>query len=179
MSEIDWSKAPEGATKYYPETQNHVEHWLKKEGDKWLVWTAHGGRWFPHIDPVDPVYEGIYYDKPAPEWSGEGLPPVGAVCEAKVLDGTGNFVWRECRVIHHHPRHAMSAAVAHGNEELLGWADYFRPLRTPEQIAAEEREKAAKQICIDAGSPELTRGQMAIAYRLYDHGYRKVEGGAE
>lgn len=36
-----------------------------------------------------------------------------------------------------------------------------------------KREAACRQLCIDAGSPELTPGQMQTAYRLYDAGYRK------
>ncbi|MGY1448754.1 hypothetical protein ACW582_16355 [Pseudomonas chlororaphis] len=107
-------------------------------------------------------------------WTGEGLPPVGTVCEARIYDGTGNLAWFECRVIHHHPRHEGSAAIAHGNEELLGWSSDFRPIRTPEQIAAEEREKAIEEMAAVAhrqGQPFVTKREMAA--RLYDAGYRK------
>lgn len=44
-----------------------------------------------------------------------------------------------------------------------------------EQIAAKFRQRAINQICIDAGSQEMTPGQLNVAARLYDAGYRKFE----
>ena len=50
----------------------------------------------------------------------------------------------------------------------------FRPIRTPEQIAADEREAAIKEMLEDAGRPDTakTRDQAQL---LYDAGWRKVE----
>ncbi len=116
------------------------------------------------------------------EWRGDGLPPVGTVCmtsdlgeemKVKILAYAGGADGAD---------YVMACKMRGDREDHLyawmaGMCD-FSPLKTPEQIAAEEREKAAKQICVDAGSPELTAGQMAVAYRLYDAGYRKTKGGA-
>lgn len=183
MSEemIDWSKAPEGATRYHPETSKIIAHWLKMVGDEEWIWTSAGKRWMPHIDPVE---GGEYYERPAPTWSGEGLPPVGILC--KLAGESGDLKplhpeWegREVKVYAHFTSdRGVNMAAYVSPDHMIGGCGIsamFKPIKTPEQIAAEEREKAAKQICVDAGSPELTAGQMAIAYRLYDAGYRKVD----
>ncbi|MOA45978.1 hypothetical protein D3C78_1684380 [compost metagenome] len=58
----------------------------------------------------------------------------------------------------------------------MGMHGCFRPIRTPEQIAAEERDKAIQQIIADfkytVGSCTymITNDQAA---RMYDAGYRK------
>lgn len=107
-----------------------------------------------------------------PEWTGEGLPPVGTVCEAQIYSGKGDLIWVEARVLHHHPRHKKSAAIAHGGEELLAWTSMFRPIRTPEQIAAEERDKAIDEMV--PASPLLDKGwSRRVCEALYDAGYRK------
>ncbi|AWE83610.1 hypothetical protein CSB95_3009 [Pseudomonas aeruginosa] len=48
----------------------------------------------------------------------------------------------------------------------------FRPIRTPEQIAAEEREKAVGDMAMSIqGVPY----QYPTLYALYDAGYRRQE----
>lgn len=107
-------------------------------------------------------------------WDGEGLPPAGLVCMVKHPAQTS----RKVKILSHW-EDGFKAPVAiyiplegtvHCDQAI---AECFRPIRTAEQIAAEEREQACRQICLDAGSPEQTRGQMETAYRLYDAGYRK------
>ncbi|MBA1179582.1 hypothetical protein G7008_03610 [Pseudomonas psychrotolerans] len=186
---IDWSKAPEGAT-HFEAARDESEidvFWRVKDGVALQVWRLIPWR----QDPGEQVETFTYGPKgcddfdasravPRPvSWFGEGLPPVGTVCEYN-LGGE----WVEVEVFAHRPSDANSGTDAIFDiKPSASWMyscrpERFRPLRSPEQIAAEEREKAAKQLCVDAGSPELTAGQMAIAYRLYDAGYRKVEGGA-
>lgn len=102
------------------------------------------------------------------EWSGEGLPPVGVVCEAM---SARTKEYRQCEVLA--IRNGMAVVVFPDHEEIQ-WASEFRPIRTAEQIAAEEREKALEamfKIYRDAG--EFRAGLSA----LYDAGCRlpKVE----
>ncbi|MDQ7209041.1 hypothetical protein RCH46_09420 [Serratia fonticola] len=34
-------------------------------------------------------------------WDGEGLPPVGTVCECRVPHGVdGSYIWQECKVLY-------------------------------------------------------------------------------
>lgn len=73
------------------------------------------------------------------EWTGEGLPPVGAVCE--YFSALGE--WKVCRIVAHDGLYAVFNSL---NEYGAHIADGFRPIRTPEQIAAEDREAKAKAL---------------------------------
>lgn len=104
------------------------------------------------------------------EWTGEGLPPVGTICECH-LPGelTNNYSWVEAKVIWHNG--PTECAVVRSTSKLA-WCDEFRPIRTPEQIAAEEREKNAIAMC------RATQGAhdwMEAFRMLHDAGYRKFE----
>ena len=112
------------------------------------------------------------------EWDGKGLPPVGTVCEHADINWEP---WTKVTIVAHHLIEEDDLLVAvfvykngssHSSE-----GDHFRPLRTPEQIAAEEREKAISEMLLGypySGS-DIVR---ACCEYLYDAGYRKVEGGA-
>lgn len=112
-------------------------------------------------------------------WSGSGLPPVGTVCEWK---GTHGGYWVGCEVVALSQsqfvlRHSDSSKYRPGQFEVFS-ADpvqiQFRPIRTPEQIAAEEREKALDAMV--ATSPLLDKGWSRLVCKaLYDAGYRRVE----
>lgn len=102
------------------------------------------------------------------KWNGEGLPPVGTVCqhEGRIDDRE----WLEVKVIAHTEKRGYEVAVFE-YEDIVTYstARYFRPIRTPEQIAAEEREK---------GITEMRRqwslgGERDKFAALWDAGYRK------
>lgn len=125
MSNVDWSKAPEG---------------------------------FPLR----------LHERPATlQWNGEGLPPVGAECE----DDAGNQVV----IVAHHVNgvHAIFAESLDAGLLYYGAAGEFRPIRTPEQLAAEARESAvAEMLGLFGGTNSRDRYLMQA---LYDAGYRKKE----
>lgn len=82
-------------------------------------------------------------------WDGEGLPPVGTVCEAQI-----GASWVECTVLVHHAIEGRPCAVwvtPDGKKSGIWDAPGFRPIRTPEQIAREERLAAINYMEIDAG----------------------------
>lgn len=119
--------------------------------------------------PEDATHYGFYAPPTLPTWNGEGLPPVGAVCELQ--DAT------EVRILAHTKRAGAPVAVYQctDSESIEAYtASFFRPIRTPEQIAAEEREKAIEEIASLIGRGTFSQDAAAI----YDAGYRKVEGGA-
>lgn len=112
-----------------------------------------------------------------PAWNGAGLPKVGTVCEASTtIDFRG-----QCEIIGYY--HERAVWVRWTDPEQF--ASYpiedieFRPIRTPEQIAAEEREKAvAAMLELDPYMPNTNLGMMSRAdfcRTLYDHGYRRTE----
>lgn len=186
MKEIDWSKAPEGATHKYP-----GGCWYKVDIKEIFVWI--GGRW------AGPCSRKKYEDdgslskmiarNPEVQWSGEGLPPVGVVCEFHGGEGDPQDPWHpslkdgaEVTVIAHYNNMGTDVAVftfldsrelVYGMQVDQADDSCFRPIRTQEQIAAEEREKAVSEMAIIA----LAGGNDVIPKiwldRLHEAGYRK------
>lgn len=111
-----------------------------------------------------------------PAWSGEGLPPAGTVCEwldpdsgrwlKSVIAFLSSWVI-VVRGICPHPDGPVDIAF-----DLNKIHPKFRPIRTPEQIAAEEREGSIHEM-VD----HLKRWNTVqdLCGDLYDAGYRKVE----
>ncbi|WP_295487934.1 hypothetical protein [uncultured Pseudomonas sp.] len=177
MSEVDWSKAPEDAT-HSVDVTGHP--WRKTDGKNWWAWIA--GGWTYVVQNPDLSY------LPRPViWSGEGLPPVGTVCEwldrnskrwllvEIVFASSWVIVVRDTTP---HPDGPVDLAI-----ELVGEPPEFRPLRTPEQIAAEEREAVIADIFEVLTGHRNQAAWSNSCYRahadnLYAAGYRKVEGGA-
>lgn len=107
-------------------------------------------------------------------WTGEGLPPVGTVCETNV-DGT----WEESTVLAHHREMAIVFRYSLEHEahmyDPVGESQ-VRLIRTPEQIAAEEREKAIAEMVYGGCGCDQSDGTttaFVICRLLYDAGYRK------
>ena len=101
----------------------------------------------------------------AKEWDGVGLPPVGTVCEIKL-----HAAWTPVEVIAHYANQAVIGwNCPEGENVELRCVGDLRPIRTPKQIAAEEREKFIDELikvtCIRRGEAGL----------IYDAGYRKQE----
>lgn len=108
-------------------------------------------------------------------WSGNGLPQPGTSCEYRGPNG-----WEVVEAFAVKPNHNGSLSVLFTRQDgtWLACAEpsYFRPIRTPEQIAAEEREDAILAIA------EVIGHQVGVvtfltpretAEKLYDAGYRK------
>ncbi len=175
-NEIDWSKAPEGATHWCDESDTDYACWLRRSEDgSWHAMLPSHSAW--HVAIVDDDTMRTTTPRPA-AWNGEGLPPAGTVCEVEDADGN----WHECTVLAHFRTDAVfipDPDYPYGVYDGLP-AERFRPIRTPEQIAAEEREKAIDSMAVVAdpsgGAPETCR---LFCERLYDACYRKTEGGAQ
>ena len=67
----------------------------------------------------------------------------------------------------------MVAVMQADNGILIGESGEFRQLRTPEQIAEEERQKAIDEMWSVYWQPEAPTAKEALGL-LYDAGYRKV-----
>ncbi|HBO1943250.1 TPA: hypothetical protein L4G29_005636 [Pseudomonas aeruginosa] len=167
---IDWSKAPEGATHWEPTGPECHEGWMKKEGDYWFYWVEGINKWChgPSCN-VSAERAATFEARPQEAWGGQGLPPVGTVCEYYADENT----WRSCEIV----AHKDGQAVVWANNVHI-WASSgasLRPIRTPEQIAAEEREKAINQMISDAGYVDPKIGTFVAMGNLYDAGYRRQE----
>ena len=166
MNEINWSKAPEGATHY-----NHTcSDWYKVTRiGVVFFWNGHISEWRTARFWDDRKHDCI--QRPTtPSWSGEGLPPVGVVCEAK----WGRTGWARCVVFAHKPNANGGTDVlvdVDGDWTFFDKPSMFRPIRTPEQIAADEQETATDVMFARFGGVAgLTRKQCAW---VISEGYRK------
>ncbi|MCS7821929.1 hypothetical protein N0019_26615 [Pseudomonas aeruginosa] len=164
---IDWNTAPEGATHWEPTGPEFHEGWMKKEGDYWFYWVEGINKWFrgPSCG-VSAEREATFEARPQEAWDGQGLPPVGV--RVSVFDD-GDLVYGhgESGEVIAHVEDCAVIRMSYG----LGCFT-AKNLRTPEQIAAEEREKAIEEMCF--AEETLTVKQ---AKALYDAGYRRKEEG--
>lgn len=113
------------------------------------------------------------------QWDGKGLPPVGTKCEW--LQGSSHQ-WERIEILAHNGLDTWIRQES-GRGLIVGNIANLRPLRTPEQIAAEERQAAIADIFeVLTGSRDQAAWSRtcysAHAANLYDAGYRKTEGGS-
>ena len=176
---IDWSKAPADATHFSPVFEDFVDLWAKTDGRTWMYRGMSSDAW--HFGPQLGSKER-YIERP---WSGEGLPPVGTVCEfaggthcpedpfdKDLKEGmpvtiiahfkSGDFTLAAFTFDPKKPDRGM-AQVEQGNFGC------FRPIRTAEQIAVDERAAAIEEI----RQLLLSGAKGSIESVIYDAGYRK------
>lgn len=173
--------APANATHYIMGAYVVDSWWMREPGDNWYVWAETAKHWA--LDKPSAAQKNLMKRLPIKQdekpWSGEGLPPAGTVCELRNVAACTD--WAQATVVFASRNvvvwdwagepaiNGLCTAYAHAVE--------MRPIRTPEQIAAEERENQISDICIifdrDPNSP-TNRNHAA---RLYDAGYRKVKDG--
>lgn len=184
MEEIDWSQAPEGTTHWTPES-DVVCSFLREDNGVWFWWSD--SSWVPFYGKSwESQLLGIVKRPSLSPWNGTGLPPVGTVCEVcwtspdeyyrvKVLahdDGKAVYRWQTG---------PCSGELSESEGGILGKFSKphprLRPIRTPEQIAAEEREKAVIDMAWLTPWPDADSTK-TICAALYDAGCR-MPGGAQ
>lgn len=104
-------------------------------------------------------------------WAGEGLPPVGLEVERSMSQHS----WKRTTICGHSTDGAY--ASFYDGDGLMGWSDdcKFRPIRTAEQIAAEEREaQVDKMLDLFEGAAGKQNYDMRAGIEaIYDGGYQK------
>ena len=163
---IDWSKAPEGATHKDPDTDcfykivKDVWHLIYGDGESFVSASIYNGE----TKPSDLI------ERPNKQeaWGGEGLPPVGTVCDMHIDD----FGWITGTVVVHIDLDEPTAVAHNGEEVFHGNASDFRPIKTSDQVAAEEREKAISDM-MEVTSDGISCIGQDDALALYKAGYRK------
>lgn len=134
-------------------------------------------QWQAAVDALKSYDDEMAIKKAAHEalvWNGKGLPPVGVFCECRVVSGQE---WLKCEIVAHkkHDLSVYAIAFVDENTVMLSGGIRFRPIRTSEQIAAEERSKAIDKMLADAQRPGNHMMSRFHAEDLYDAGYRKFE----
>lgn len=108
-------------------------------------------------------------------WDGEGLPPAGTVCDMHIDD----FGWITGTVVVHIDLDEPTAVAHNGEEVFHGNASDFRPIKTAEQMAEEEKKQAIddmqriyEESMLDYSS-RLGHASRPAIKALYEAGYRK------
>lgn len=192
MNHPNWKTAPERATHYQHPRDNsgfyNAVYWrLDAHGIPAEAWSVHGENFFYHPSPTHTIdqFDERLIPRPTelalPAWDGQGLPPVGFECEIHGTVGQElrrqEFTWVPVLVIAHTDFGGAPIAVAKAIDgtATLGWgtAIKFRPIRTPEQIASEERKRAIKAMLDEAVGESPSSDSIGLCTLLYDAGYRK------
>ena len=171
----DWSQAPEWATMFGLAGINEVPVWYSLK-----QYQHTSGSQCHRIFSFDEGYGFALHDiqrlemrptKPvAPEWHGEGLPPVGCECEMRA---TGCPEWLPV-TIKYISEYGVVAETGHGVEAFVSSTRHpkFRQLRTKEQREREETIAEAIRACPYPGS-ETTKIDVEA---LYDAGMLRKAG---
>lgn len=168
---IDWSKAPNGATHYCLDDPGRTA-WRDLSGKHAKYWDD--GEWKNHgLTPEFCFKHAEFEARPvAPAWPAEGvLPPVETVCEMH-RETYFEIDWQPVTLLC-----VGQAKAFFRDKEGHEWSRplrelSFRPIRTAEQIAAEEsklRVAELAKVIKESGwrSPEI------LAAYLDSHDYRK------
>jgi hypothetical protein len=180
---IDWSNHPE-ATHFDPVDQN----FLRELDHALLIFNINKGWMVPLYAQYGVTIEDC--NRPLikrPEWKGEGLPPVGTVCEVVLeregyrpngLVGwkTGDKITCIAHVVIQGGDHLSPVFF---NRRLATFSgirsDCFRPIRTAEQIAAEKYEADVADLAEVMTGHRDRKGDcyLTLAKVILDAGYRK------
>ena len=148
-SKIDWSKAPEWATKHGLSGAFKSPVWFDDKKYTYVDGQQDGKEFF-YADACTYAakdFSQVSGRPTIPSWSGEGLPPVGVACMAGCEQVV--IVAHHCNGIH--------AIYAESEVDWLlyyGEPNEFRPIRTPEQIEADEN---LQTICVTCHKAKTAR----------------------
>lgn len=83
-----------------------------------------------------------------PAWSGDGLPPVGTICQARV-----GGEWTYVKVAYIGDEGSWNEALVFDVKSTSpAWADEFRPLRTKAEKALDSAKNIIAELCRDSAS---------------------------
>ena len=170
---IDWSKAPEGATHKDPNTTcfyklvKDVWHLIYGDGESVVSASLYNGETKPS--------DLIELPKKQEAWDGEGLPPVNCFCET--LDEDADC-WVKVEIYAHTEFMGEAHACAkNGTDMFYGLAREFRPIKTAEQLAEEEKVAAIAEmravLMAASDRKSVTLVECLATVALYEAGYRK------
>lgn len=172
---IDWSKAPEWAThalEKLREPDRNIVYWSFFVDGEHRV--EPNGLWY-HPDG----YRIIQSRPTTPSWSGEGLPPVGAIV-GHVVSGDKDYPFTEwasgdkLEVIAHREVCGVMLPIVFNLRHNTATAiqpHLLKQIRATEQIAADERNDAIAHIVAQS----LGRCDSVGAAYIYDAGYRRKQ----
>lgn len=154
MSTIDWRMGPEGAIGFATKLGfGEVSIWYRRTANGELEYCGDGSsHWMTSYKVPDDV---VWREEETSAWTGEGLPPVGIVCEISLkpsvdhentVDGHRYFEHdgEQVTIVAHHKIDESSSAAVYAVLKGFSYEYHslcegnFKAIRTPEQIAAEQ-----------------------------------------
>jgi hypothetical protein len=191
---IDWSKWPEDAELHLPNQQGTAECAVKfsESGSVFFAYSKNFGwtKWAG--ENKESLLSRFRYTSRT--WTGEGLPPVGTVCEWAGCTFAPEdpkepdlHIGDQVTIIAHFKDGEFDLAAftfnpqIHNPDRGTAWVSQgshgcFRTIRTPEQIEAEERKEFIENLAAELGghwSEEAKLPHRSMATYLYYAGYRK------
>lgn len=166
---IDWSKWPHDAELHLPNQQETAECAVKfsESGSVFFAYSKNVGWTQWAGENKNSLLERFKYTSKA--WTGEGIPPVGTHV---VVHDDGSLIYGhgESGEVLAHVEGCAVIRMSYGLGCFLP-----RCLRTPDQIAAEERQKGIEELgnFLAANSTTPTPYLWEAAQKIYDAGYRK------
>lgn len=163
MSKVDWSLAPEGAEFYSPAFSGISDCWYKTDNGEVHLWCNANPYWSMREKMIGELIER---PKQPQAWSGYGCIPMGS--EVEIHHSCWNASeWLKCKMLY------MSDAYVIVNHWGLDEQHYHarditvRPIRIPEQQAADKRETAIREL-MDIAQVDCR----VTAARLVDAGFK-------
>ena len=176
MSNLNW---PEGATHYLDAGNQHTR-FRDLSGENWKFFNALTGQWSQHYFSSEELLQRMdLIPRPQPKpWSGpeDGLPPIDSVCEFMWNYKREGSEYVKARVLHN-DNGSMIVRILDGEGKGslkenrggdCGRHPIFRPIKTPNQIAAELRETAIREL-MDIAQVDCR----VTAARLVDAGFKR------
>jgi hypothetical protein len=167
MSDIDWTEAPEGTT-HYTHHSGAGSRWLRLYDNGMICWFSNCWRPYDKDRTTGRDHLEAATARPSGAWTGAGQPPLHVDIEWRY----GDHAWKPGRALYIGSFYAILEA-SDGEQHYYVRDIQFRPIRTPEQIAAEERQKDVMAI----GDILIANRGISTEYHqaglIYDAGYRK------
>ena len=136
-ADIDWSKAPEGATQY---AAGDSHPWERVKGEVLYFWNSLNS-WTPVGEPPK-NRENIFYRPAEPQWDGKGLPPVGTVCEiVNMVSSAKGIIKCHLTGLDGTPLAVMPFKKGYA----IGSQSEFRPIKSERDKALDEMRKVFKE----------------------------------
>lgn len=115
---------------------------------------------------LDPQKWSILAERRA-VWDGEGLPPVGTKCEVRI---SSNSPWFECEIVYSGESGAAFISTKDNSIDCVNAScpDFFRPLRSPEDVARDESINAMRKVWWEYPGKEHNGKVFSIYEIIYD-----------
>ena len=178
MTDVDWSKAPVWADRLIRLGMTNHLAWADGEKYQYAKLTLGVGPFYfdeTGSDNFSIRDSRLVAERPTTQpaaWNVEGLPPVGVVCDAKSFERGHKRDWFRATVLYSSPCTIILDDYRGGEFVTHPIAMRFRPIRTPEQISADERSKYCDRIFGVLTSATRAENRSDMAEALYDAGLR-------